>query len=214
MVRVDGGIYSCSAELLDGRQVSLGRYRGRVLLIVNTASRCGFTPQYGQLEQLYRRYRERGLVVLGFPSNQFGNQEPGSGAEIGAFCRESYGVSFPVFAKIEVNGERAHPLYRILKASRRGLFGTPGIKWNFTKFLVARSGAVVSRHGPRRAPLALVPEIERLLASRGEESKEEGDGAEGRASPIESPRPPVPRGLRRETGPPRGERDDERGAGH
>jgi len=164
MAKADGGIYSFSARLLDGRTVSLGQFRGRVLLIVNTASRCGFTPQYEGLEELHRRYRERGLAVLGFPSNQFGSQEPGTDDQIGAFCRENYGVSFPVFSKIEVNGREAHPLYRYLKASRRGLFGTASIKWNFTKFLVSATGEVVSRHGPRRAPLALAAEIEGLLA--------------------------------------------------
>jgi glutathione peroxidase len=158
-----GKIYSFSAQLLDGRKVGLDEFRGRVLVIVNTASRCGFTPQYRGLEELHARYRDRGLEVLGFPCNQFGSQEPGTSEEIGQFCRENYGVTFPVFAKVEVNGEGAHPLYRFLTASRRGLFGTRSIKWNFTKFLVDRSGNVVSRHGPGRAPGALAAEIERLL---------------------------------------------------
>src|SRR5215472_15103801 len=130
-----GLVYQFSAPLLDGRTMSLAEFSGRVLLIVNTASQCGFTPQYAGLEELYRAHRERGLEVLGFPCNQFGRQEPGSAEEIGAFCERSYGVSFPMFAKIDVNGPSAHPLYRFLKGSRPGLFGFERIKWNFTKFL-------------------------------------------------------------------------------
>jgi glutathione peroxidase len=157
-------IYGFSAPLLDGRSIELSGCRGHVVLIVNTASRCGFTPQYAGLEQLYRAYKERGLLVFGFPCNQFGAQEPGSADDIGTFCQQNYGVSFPVFAKIEVNGPGAHPLYDFLKHRRRGLFGTTRIKWNFTKFLVDRKGHVVARYAPATRPEALIPEIERLLA--------------------------------------------------
>ncbi len=159
-------IYAFSAPLLNGRVVQFEEFRGRVLLIVNTASRCGFTPQYEGLETLYRAYRERGLAVLGFPSNQFGRQEPGTAAEIASFCQSNYGVSFPLFAKIEVNGADAHPLYRYLKRRRPGRFRalTGGrIPWNFTKFLVARNGEVVARYGPRTKPAELASQIETLL---------------------------------------------------
>jgi glutathione peroxidase len=156
-------VYHFSAPLLDGSVVSLDQFRGRVLLIVNTASKCGFTPQYKGLEQLHTRFRDRGFEVLGFPCNQFGNQEPGTAAEIGAFCERNYRVTFPIFAKIDVNGPNADPLYRFLKERRRGILGTGKIKWNFTKFLVDRSGTVVSRYAPNKGPDALVPEIERLL---------------------------------------------------
>jgi len=163
-------LYSFSAALLDGSLVSLGEFRGRVLLIVNTASRCGFTPQYAGLEALYRSYSERGLTVLGFPCNQFAGQEPGSAAEIGSFCQTNYGVSFPLFAKIEVNGAGTHPVYRFLKNQQRGRLGAllgGRIAWNFTKFLVARNGEVVGRYGPRIRPEKLMPEIERLLRASG-----------------------------------------------
>lgn len=156
-------IYDFSANTLDGREQHLADYRGEVLLIVNTASQCGFTPQYEGLERLYRNYRERGLVVLGFPCNQFGGQEPGDAAEIASFCTTSYAVSFPLFAKIEVNGDDAHPLYRFLKEEKPGLLGTEGIKWNFTKFLVDRNGAVVDRFAPAVKPDDLRPAIEALL---------------------------------------------------
>jgi glutathione peroxidase len=157
------GIYRISARSIDGRETSLGEYRGKVLLIVNTASRCGFTPQYRKLEDLYQAYGERGLAVLGFPSNQFGAQEPGSDAEIAQFCSMNYGVSFPMFAKIEVNGQGAHPLYRYLKSERSGLLGTERIKWNFTKFLVDRTGKVIGRFAPSTEPSELRAAIERLL---------------------------------------------------
>lgn len=156
-------IHQISATRLDGTPQSLADYAGKVLLIVNTASHCGFTPQYKGLEELYQRYRERGLVVLGFPCNQFGAQEPGSEAEIGSFCEKNYGVSFPMFAKIEVNGDNAHPLYRHLKQQARGLLGSEAIKWNFTKFLVSRDGAEIERYAPATAPAALAADIERLL---------------------------------------------------
>jgi glutathione peroxidase len=161
-----GTIYGFSAPLLDGRPVSLGEFRGRVLLIVNTASKCGFTPQYAGLEALYRAYGGRGLEVLAFPSNQFGSQEPGTEAEIGAFCLKNYGVSFPVFAKIDVNGPQAHPLYRFLtreKPGILGIFGSGAIRWNFTKFLVGRNGDVAARYGSAKKPEALAGAIESLL---------------------------------------------------
>lgn len=159
-------IYGFSARLLDGRTVALEEFRGQVLLMVNTASKCGFTPQYAGLEELYRACKDRGFAVLGFPCNQFGRQEPGSAAEIGAFCEKNYGVSFPVFEKIDVNGANAHPLYRFLKKSKPGIlggFGSGGIRWNFTKFLVDRRGTVVGRYGPATTPRSLAPRIEELL---------------------------------------------------
>jgi glutathione peroxidase len=160
----NSALYDLSANLLDGQPLSLSRFSGRVLLIVNTASKCGFTPQYAALESLYREYNSRGFEVLAFPSNQFGAQEPGSAAEIGQFCERNYGVSFPVFAKIDVNGSQTHPLYRLLKAARPGLLGMGRIKWNFTKFLVDRAGNVVSRHAPSTPPYKLRKSIEALLA--------------------------------------------------
>ncbi|MEQ1892035.1 MAG: glutathione peroxidase [Planctomycetota bacterium] len=148
---------------LAGRDELLAAQRGKVLLIVNTASRCGFTPQYAGLEELWRRYKERGLVVLGFPCDQFGHQEPGDAAEIAEFCQVNYGVTFPLYAKVEVNGEGAHPLFVQLKAAAPGLLGTQAIKWNFTKFLVDRGGAVVERYAPNTEPAKLAADIERLL---------------------------------------------------
>lgn len=159
----ENGIYAFSAPLLDGRLVPLAEFRGRVLLIVNTASRCGFTPQYEGLEQLHRAYAARGLAVLAFPCNQFGRQEPGTAADIGAFCQQNYGVTFPVFSRIEVNGPGAHPLYQFLKKSRPGFLGLGRIGWNFTKFLVDRQGRVVARFAPAKKPQSLAPAIERLL---------------------------------------------------
>jgi glutathione peroxidase len=156
-------LYDISARTLDGTEVSLGNYRGKVLLIVNTASKCGFTPQYEGLEQLHRDYADRGLVVLGFPCNQFGAQEPGDAAEIANFCSLTYNVSFPMFAKIDVNGENTHPLYQFLKAQKPGLLGTEGIKWNFTKFLVDRAGEVVDRIAPATRPEDMRKAIEALL---------------------------------------------------
>ena len=156
-------VYDFTADSLDGKPVSLRDYAGKVLLIVNTASKCGFTPQYEGLEALYQNYRERGLTVLGFPCNQFGAQEPGTAAEIGSFCQKNYGVSFPMFEKIDVNGEAAHPLYRWLKSSAKGLLGSEGIKWNFTKFLVDRNGNVIDRFAPTTKPEDLKSNVEALL---------------------------------------------------
>jgi len=151
-------LYDIAATTIDGRTEQLGRYRGRVLLIVNVASHCGFTPQYEGLEALYRTHGDRGLVVLGFPCNQFGAQEPGTEATIRAFCSEHYDVSFPMFAKVDVNGPNAHPLFRYLTTERRGWFGQR-ITWNFTKFLVDRQGTVVRRFGPAVTPARLEPEL-------------------------------------------------------
>ncbi len=156
-------LYDFSATAIDGQTVPLDRYRGQVLLIVNTASACGFTPQFGGLEQLHQTYGPRGLVVLGFPCNQFGSQDPGSNAEIAGFCQRNYGVSFPMMAKIEVNGADAHPLYRWLTAEAPGLLGSKAIKWNFTKFLVGRDGRVIRRYAPQDAPQKLAGDIEAAL---------------------------------------------------
>ena len=168
MAETSQSVFAFSAETLDGRQASLGDFAGKVLLIVNTASRCGFTPQYAGLEKLYRTYKDRGLEVLGFPCNQFGAQEPGLEAEIGAFCQKNFGVSFPMFSKIDVNGEKAHPLYRFLKKEKPGLLGPLGngaIRWNFTKFLLDRNGKVVSRYASTTKPESLTKDIEKLLGS-------------------------------------------------
>lgn len=157
-------VFDFSVRRADGSQQSLADYRGQVLLIVNTASRCGFTPQYAGLETLYRRYREQGLTVLAFPCNQFGAQEPGNADEIASFCTLNYDVSFPVCARLEVNGPQADPLYRWLKQEQPGWLGTAGIKWNFTKFLVDRQGRAVGRYAPMTKPEALVRAIEARLA--------------------------------------------------
>ena len=147
----------------DGSETDLSAYAGRVLLIVNTASKCGFTPQYEGLEALHRKYGERGLAVLAFPCNQFGAQEPGDADEIASFCRLTYDVTFPVFAKVDVNGPAAAPLFQHLKQGAKGVLGSEAIKWNFTKFLVDRSGRVVARYAPSTRPEAIAAEIERLL---------------------------------------------------
>ena len=156
-------VHDFSARRLDGSEQALADYRGQVLLIVNVASRCGFTPQYAGLEALYRKYRDRGFAVLGFPCNQFGAQEPGTEADIQGFCSTNYDVSFPMFAKIDVNGDGAHPLYRHLKGEKPGVLGTEAIKWNFTKFLVNRNGEVVRRYAPNDKPEAIDADIAALL---------------------------------------------------
>jgi glutathione peroxidase len=156
-------LYTFSVRTLGGETVGLDRYRDKVLLIVNTASECGFTPQYEGLQQLYERFSARGFEVLGFPCNQFGKQEPGDAAQIGSFCEKNYGVTFPMFDKIEVNGPNAHPLYRYLTSEARGVLGTKSIKWNFTKFLVERNGKVVKRYAPSVKPEAMGGEIESIL---------------------------------------------------
>jgi glutathione peroxidase len=153
------------ARTIDGKTVKLSAFEGKVLLIVNTASACGFTPQFGGLEKLWEQYKDQGLVVLGFPSNEFGSQDPGSNDEIASFCQVNYGVSFPMMAKIEVNGGGAHPLYKWLTKEAPGFLGTQGIKWNFTKFLVGRDGQVIKRYAPQDAPEKLAGDIEAALAA-------------------------------------------------
>jgi glutathione peroxidase len=148
---------------IDGATQKMGDYCGKVLLVVNVASKCGFTPQYTGLEELQRRFSARGFDVLGFPCDQFGHQEPGDAAEIKSFCTLNYDVSFPLFAKIEVNGEGAHPLYRLLKKQAPGLLGTEGIKWNFTKFLVGRDGKVLKRYAPNDKPERIADDIDKAL---------------------------------------------------
>ncbi|MCD4503223.1 glutathione peroxidase [Chromobacterium piscinae] len=155
-------IYDFTFRRLDGGEQAMADYRGRVLLLVNTASRCGFTPQYAGLETLHRRFGEQGLTVIGFPCNQFGEQEPGAADEIGAFCQKNYGVDFAMADKIEVNGARAHPLWQYLKRQKRGLLGQP-VRWNFSKFLVDRQGRVVARFAPFTRPEKLAARIEALL---------------------------------------------------
>jgi glutathione peroxidase len=156
-------VYDFQATSLDGKPVDLAQYRGKALLIVNTASKCGFTPQYQGLETLHRELHDRGLEVLGFPCNQFGSQEPGTEEEIGAFCEKNYGVSFPMFAKVDVNGDQAHPLWQHLKSEAPGVLGTEGIKWNFTKFLIGRDGKVVKRYAPQTKPEEIAGDVEKLL---------------------------------------------------
>jgi glutathione peroxidase len=156
-------VHDFTVNDLHGKPVSLDRYKGEVLLIVNVASECGFTPQYKGLEGLQKKYHDRGFEVLGFPCNQFGGQEPGSAAEIERFCELNYGVTFPMFEKVDVNGDAAAPLYRHLKSAKKGLLGTEAIKWNFTKFLVDRDGAVVARYAPNDTPESIQPDIEKQL---------------------------------------------------
>lgn len=163
MTRAGADIYSFEVETIDGKKTSLADYRGKVLLIVNTASECGFTPQYKGLEEVWNKYRDRGFVVLGFPCNQFGAQEPGSNEQIAQFCELTFKTSFPMFAKIEVNGDDAHPLFKFLKTAEKGILGTEAIKWNFTKFLISRDGKVLKRYGSVTKPESITGEIEKLL---------------------------------------------------
>ncbi|HEY7448791.1 MAG TPA: glutathione peroxidase [Vicinamibacterales bacterium] len=156
-------VYEIDATAIDGSQRSLADYRGKVLLVVNVASRCVHTPQYAGLEALYRTYKDRGLVVLGFPCDQFGHQEPGTEAEIERFCGSTYAVTFPMFAKIDVNGPNAHPLYKLLKQKKAGIIGTRFIKWNFTKFLITAQGIVLRRYAPFRRPEHVEEDIRRIL---------------------------------------------------
>lgn len=158
-------IYDFMVRTIDGTSLPLSRFREQVMLIVNVASRCGFTPQYSGLEALYRKYSDDGFVVLGFPCNQFGRQEPGAEAQIQAFCRETYEVTFPLFAKVDVNGPNAHPLFNFLKSRKRGWLGSESIKWNFTKFLIARDGEVIGRYGPADAPAEIESDVARALES-------------------------------------------------
>ncbi|SAI71097.1 glutathione peroxidase [Bordetella ansorpii] len=158
-------LFDFSARGLDGQERPLSDFNGQVALVVNVASQCGFTPQYSGLEELYRSYRDKGFAVLGFPCNQFGHQEPGDDAAIRSFCDMQYGVTFPMFAKIDVNGADAHPLYRWLKEQKPGLLGTEGIKWNFTKFLVGRDGQVIKRYAPTDAPASIADDIAAACAA-------------------------------------------------
>lgn len=158
-----GTIYEFSAATLQGAEMRLTEFSGQVVLVVNTASKCGFTPQYEGLEALYRKYKSKGFAVAGFPCNQFGGQEPGDASEIAQFCSRTYDVTFPMFAKIDVNGPRTHPLFAFLKGEEPGVLGTEAIKWNFTKFLVDRKGAVVARFAPTTTPKELEANIEKLL---------------------------------------------------
>jgi glutathione peroxidase len=157
--------YDFETQSIDGRPVSLKEYAGKVLLVVNTASACGFTPQFGGLQLLHERYKDRGLVVVGFPCNQFGSQDPGSNAEIGQFCERNFGVSFPMMSKVDVNGSKADPLFKWLTTEAPGLLGIKAIKWNFTKFLVGKDGRVVKRYAPQDAPESLSKDIEAALAA-------------------------------------------------
>ncbi len=156
-------LYNFEARTIDGQMRRLSDLDGRVVLIVNTASECGFTPQFAGLETLWKKYQDRGLAVIGFPSNEFGGQDPGSNDQIASFCQLNYGVSFPMMSKIEVNGANAHPLYQWLKAEAPGLLGTQAIKWNFTKFLVGRDGKVIKRYAPNDAPESIEKDIAAAL---------------------------------------------------
>jgi glutathione peroxidase len=158
-------IYDFSSQSIDGRRADFASQRGKVLLIVNTASECGFTPQLGGLEKLWQDYRDRGLVVIGFPSNEFGNQDPGTNEQIASFCERNYGVSFPMMAKLQVNGPAADPLWRWLKSEAPGVLGSEAVKWNFTKFLVGRDGQVIRRYAPTESPESLRRDIEAALAA-------------------------------------------------
>lgn len=159
-------IYQFEAELLEGDIKALADYKGKVMLIVNTASKCGFTPQFAGLEKLYEKYKPQGLEILGFPCNQFGGQDPGTNKEIGAFCQRNYGVNFPMFAKVDVKGPEAHAIFRFLTRKAKGVLGSQNIKWNFTKFLVGRNGEVLGRYAPTTKPEALEADIEKALASK------------------------------------------------
>ncbi len=158
-------LYDIEVATIDGRRETLAAFRGQVLLVVNVASQCGFTPQYAGLEALYLKFKDRGFSVLGFPCDQFGHQEPGSDAEIKDFCSTKFSVTFPLFAKIEVNGQGAHPLYKFLKGEKKGILGTEAIKWNFTKFLIDRQGNVVRRFAPTSTPEKIASDVEDQLAA-------------------------------------------------
>lgn len=157
-------LYQFEAERLEGGEESLQQYAGKVILIVNTASKCGFTPQFHGLEELYEKYRDQGFVILGFPCNQFGSQEPGDSEQIGEFCQRNYGVSFPMFAKVDVKGPEAHPIFRYLTRETKG-FINRNIKWNFTKFLIGREGNIIDRYAPTTKPESLAEDIEKALAT-------------------------------------------------
>ena len=165
MATTQGSIYDFEATSIDGKPASLATQRGKVLLIVNTASKCGFTPQFAGLEELWKSYASKGLVVIGFPSNQFGSQDPGANDEIASFCQLNYGVDFPMMGKVEVNGDNAHPLWKWLTQEAPGILGTKAIKWNFTKFLVGKDGHVIKRYAPTDSPQSLKGDIEAALAA-------------------------------------------------
>jgi len=158
-------VYDFEAQTITGQSVKLDQYRGKVLLIVNTASKCGFTPQFEGLEKLWQAYGSKGLAIVGFPCNQFGGQDPGANDEIASFCQLNYGVTFPMMGKVDVNGPHAHPLYQWLVKEAPGILGTKAIKWNFTKFLVARDGTVLGRYAPTDTPKSLIADIEKALAA-------------------------------------------------
>ena len=158
-------VFDFEAATIDGKARKLADYKGQVLLVVNTASKCGFTPQYKGLEAIYKQFKDRGFAVLGFPCNQFGAQEPGPESEIAEFCEMNYGVSFPMFAKVDVNGSGAHPLFKHLTSAKKGLLGSEAIKWNFTKFLIGKDGAVIERYAPTTTPEAITKDIEKALAA-------------------------------------------------
>jgi glutathione peroxidase len=158
-------VYDFEALSIDGKPAHLSTQRGKVMLIVNTASACGFTPQFAGLEKLWETYKDRGLVIVGFPSNEFGGQDPGTNSEIASFCQLNYGVSFPMMEKVKVNGNDAHPLWKWLTAEAPGILGTKGIKWNFTKFLIGRDGQVIKRYAPNDAPESITKDIEAALAA-------------------------------------------------
>ena len=158
-------VYDFEAKSISGKDIPLSQFKGQVMLIVNTASKCGFTPQFGGLEALHQTYAAKGLVVVGFPCNQFGSQDPGANAEIAEFCRVNYGVSFPMMGKVDVNGPAAHPLYKWLSAEAPGLLGSKAIKWNFTKFLVGQDGRVIKRYAPTDKPADLAKDVEAALAA-------------------------------------------------
>jgi glutathione peroxidase len=158
-------VYDFSATSIDGKARKLADYQGKVLLVVNTASKCGFTPQYAGLEAIYKQYKDRGFAVLGFPSNQFGAQEPGPDDQIAEFCEMNYGVSFPMFSKVDVNGDNAHPLFKHLTSAKKGLLGSEAIKWNFTKFLIGKDGRVIDRYAPTTKPEDIAKDIEKALAA-------------------------------------------------
>lgn len=157
-------IYDFQAEMLEGEQKKFSEYQGKVLLIVNTASQCGLTPQFEGLEQLYQDYQSKGLIILGFPCNQFAHQDPLTNEEIGGFCQRNYGVSFPMFAKVDVNGSTAHPLYQYLTAEAKGILGSQKIKWNFTKFLINQEGKVIKRYAPLIKPEKIAKDIQKILS--------------------------------------------------
>ena len=157
-------VYDFQAKSIDGKDIPLSDFKGQVILIVNTASKCGFTPQFGGLEELHKAYANKGLVVLGFPCNQFGSQDPGADGEIAEFCQVNYGVSFPMMGKVDVNGPAAHPLYKWLSAQAPGLLGSKSINWNFTKFLVGKDGQVIKRYAPTEKPADMGKDVEKALA--------------------------------------------------